>query len=99
MGNKTGGCVLRGPLLSLTVRLLHGTQLLEQPLVGESGCHEELILGKEVVNELLLHISCLARTKKAEVSTEQDEESKAVAMFSSEACGRLPAITVLAEIT
>lgn len=72
-GNKTGARVTHGALLSLTVRLLHGTQLLEEPLVGESGHHEELILGKEVINELLLHISCLARKKKAEVSTEQDK--------------------------
>lgn len=74
------------------MRLLHGTQLLEQLLVGESGHHEELILGKEVVNELLLHISCLVRTKKAEVRTCQDEESQAAVTSLSEAWGWLPAI-------
>lgn len=65
-------------LLPLTVRLLHRTQLLEQPLAGEPGHHEELILGKEVINELLLHFSCLARIKRAEVRTEQEEEGKAL---------------------
>lgn len=85
-GDKTGS---RGALLSLTVRLLHGTQLLKQPLVGQSGCHEELILGKEVVNELLFHIPCLERTKKAEVGTEQVEES--------EAWRRMSVITILTE--
>lgn len=66
-GNKMRGRVTPRTLLSLTVRLLDGTQLLEQLLVGESGHHEELILGKEVINELLLHFSCLARTKKTGV--------------------------------
>lgn len=82
-------------LLPLTVRLLHRTQLLEQPLAGEPGHHEELILGKEVINELLLHFSCLARTKRAEVRTEQEEEGKAVGC----SWGRLPALVVLCAIT
>lgn len=82
-------------LLPLTVRLLHRTQLLEQPLAGESGHHQELILGKEVINELLLHFSCLARTKKAEVRNEQEEEQKAVGC----SWRRLPALVVLPAIT
>lgn len=82
-------------LLPLTVRLLHRTQLLEQPLAGESCHHEELILGKEVINELLLHFSCLARTKKAEVKNEQEEEEKTVGY----SWRRLPALVVLPAIT
>lgn len=85
----------RRHLLPLTVRLLHWTQLLEQPLAGESGHHEELILGKEVINELLIHFSCLARTKKAEIRNEQEEEGKAVGCTWK----RLPAPAVLPAIT
>lgn len=79
--NKMRGCATPRTLLSLTVSLLDRTQLLEQLLVGESGHHEELILGKEVIDELLLHFSCLVRTKKTGVRNEQGEESKAVVMF------------------
>lgn len=82
-------------LLPLTVRLLHRTQLLEQPLAGEPGHHEELILGQEVINELLLHFSCLARTKKAQVGNEQEEEGKAVGCFWR----RLPALVFIPAIT
>lgn len=39
---------------------------MKQFLVGESGCQKELVLGKEVINELLFHLSCLERTKQTE---------------------------------
>lgn len=41
-------------LLPLAVRPLHGTELLEQPLVGEPGRQQVLVLGDEVLNDLLL---------------------------------------------
>lgn len=51
-------------LLPLPVRPLHGAELMEQLLAGEPGCHQILILGDEVINDLFLHTTGLEKNQE-----------------------------------
>lgn len=51
-------------LLPLSVRPLHGAELMEELLAGEPGCQQILVLGDEVVDDLFLHTSGLQKNQE-----------------------------------
>ena len=52
-------------VLPLSVRPLHRAEFMEEPLAGESGCQQVLVLGDEVLNDLLLQPSSLEKHQQA----------------------------------
>lgn len=52
-------------LLPLSVRPLHRAEFMEQSLAGEPGCQQVLVLGNEVLDDLLLQPSNLEKQQQA----------------------------------